>query len=80
MIAEWNIRQEDAAAAARRPIRMPGKHGRVVHAPTPAPTAPTATRRPQSPRAAMALLGNAQAAVTPDAAAFWFGKGLIHVE
>lgn len=76
MIAEWNIRQQDAADAQRRRQRRPGRPGHVLPAPTPQPS----RRRPQAPRVAMARLAGTNAAVTPDAGAFWFGKGLVRVE
>ena len=70
VVAEWNLTQEEVAAA-----RRPRRRGQ------PPPPPPRGRGRPQSPRAALARLAHAPntVAVAPDAAAFWFGQGLIHV-
>ena len=77
MVAEWNIRQEDAEATRLQRQRTPNRPGHRQPAPTPAPR----KGRPQSPANALSLLSKSGGPVNiaPTAGAFWFGKGLVSV-
>lgn len=78
VLAEWNLTQEEEAEAAEAAAAARGGRRR----PRGRPARPLPPRgNSQSPRDALALLakGPNKVDTTPDAAAFWFGKGFVHV-
>ena len=79
VVAEWNLRQQSAEEEARLAAQRRRRPGHAALPPSPPPPPPRRPGRPQSPRTATALLAHVGTEVKPDAAAFWFGGGHVHV-